>query len=107
MDADQICWVYITAGDVDEARNIGRALVKARLAACINVFPEMESIYRWEGELQQDREVVLIAKTVAERFEALKHKVLELHSYECPCVIAMPVTHGYTPYIHWIREQVA
>jgi len=107
MDANQIVWVYITTGDVAEAQAIGRALVEARLAACVNIFPQMESLYRWEGRLQQDREAVLIAKTVTDRFDSLKNKVLELHSYECPCIIALPVAQGHTAYINWISGQVA
>lgn len=107
MENSNIYVVYITAGDKDEALSIGKVLVESRLAACVNILENMTSLYSWEGRLQEDHEVVLIAKTTADRFVELKTKVAALHSYECPCILGFPVTEGHPPFLDWIREAVA
>ncbi len=94
--------VYMTAGDENEARRIGHALIEARLAACVNVIPGMRSLYRWQGEVQDDREVVIIAKTRESLVDALIAKVKELHSYDCPCVVALPIHAGNPEFLDWI-----
>lgn len=99
--------VYITAGSREEAVRIGRALVEERLAACANVLDGMTSIYRWQGDICEDDETVLIAKTVAERVDALTARVKALHSYDCPCVVALPVGGGNAAFLDWIAEQTA
>ena len=99
-------WVYMTAGSREEARAIGKALVTSRLAACVNIIDGMNSFYFWEGELQDDREVVLIAKTTAERLSQLTERVRAMHSYDCPCIVALPVTGGNPAFLDWIAEQV-
>lgn len=98
--------VYMTSGDKAEARRIGRMLVDGRLAACVNIIDGMESLYRWEGAVQQDREVVLIAKTTAERLPALIEKVRALHSYECPCIVSLPIEDGNPAFLQWIASEV-
>lgn len=98
-------WVYITASDAAEAAKIGRALVEERLAACANVLDGMTSIYRWQGEVCEDPEAVLIAKTVQGRIAALTDRVKALHSYDCPCVVALPVADGNADFLDWIAEQ--
>ncbi len=98
--------VYITTADKTEARKIGMALVESRLAACANIIDRMNSIYRWEGQIQEDQEVVLIAKTTEKNIPALKNKVKAMHSYECPCIVCLPVTDGYDLYFEWVRDQV-
>lgn len=98
--------VYMTAGSREEAETIGRELVDERLAACVNIFTTMNSIYRWQGELQMDAEVVMIAKTTAEKFEKLVEKVKSLHSYDCPCILQFPVTGGHPPFLDWIAAEV-
>ena len=102
----QIYFVYMTAGSKDEARSIGNALVSAKLAACVNIFDNMNSIYMWQGELQDDREVVLIAKTTAERTPALIEKVKALHSYDCPCIVTLPAAGGNPAFLEWIAGEV-
>ncbi|MCG6906329.1 MAG: divalent-cation tolerance protein CutA [Desulfobacteraceae bacterium] len=99
--------VYMTAGDLAEARRIGRTLVEERLAACVNIIDGMRAVYRWEGELQEGQEVVVIAKTVAAKVDALVARVKALHSYECCCVLALPVTAGNPPFLDWIAAEVA
>ncbi len=97
--------IYMTASDADEAKRVGRALVEARLAACVNVLPGMIPIFWWEGRVQEDSEAVLIAKTTAELVEALVAKVRELHSYDCPCVVALPISGGNPDFLDWIRTE--
>ena len=98
--------VYMTAGSRDEARTIGRVLVESRLAACVNILDNMTSLYSWEGRVQEDREVVLIAKTTADRFSALKEKVTAVHSYDCPWILGFQAADGHAPFLDWIRESV-
>ena len=102
----QINFVYMTAGNKDEARNIGKALVSSKLAACVNILDNMNSFYMWDGELQDDNEVVMIAKTTQNRVPDLVQKVKALHSYDCPCIVSLPVTDGNQAFLDWIVEQV-
>ncbi len=96
------CLCYVTAGSRDEALAIGRALVEERLAACANVLDGMMSIYWWQDRLEQAQEAVLIAKTRTELFPALSARVQQLHSYDCPCVVALPIADGNPDYLAWI-----
>lgn len=93
---------YVTAGSRQEALAIGRAIVEERLAACANVLDGMTSIYWWQGALNQAGEAVLILKRRAELVERLSARVRELHSYECPCVVALPIDAGNRQYLDWI-----
>jgi periplasmic divalent cation tolerance protein len=93
----------MTAASKAEARNIGKALVESRLAACVNILDNMQSIYRWEEKIQEDSEVVLIAKTTEARVPRLIDKVKSLHSYDCPCIVSLPVIDGYPPFLDWIK----
>ncbi len=97
--------VYMTAGDRAEAVRIGRVLVEERLAACANVLDGMTSIYRWQGEVYEDGEAVLIAKTTEAQADALTERVKALHSYDCPCVVTLPVAGGNAAFLDWIAEQ--
>ena len=99
-------FVYMTASSNKEAQKIGKALVESRLAACVNILDNMQSIYRWEEKVQQDAEVVLIAKTTESLVSQLIDKVKSLHSYDCPCIVSLPVVNGYQPFLEWIAEEV-
>ena len=101
-----IHFIYMTAGSKAEAQKIGIALVESRLAACVNILDNMQSIYRWEQEIQQDTEVVLIAKTTDSLVSELIEKVKTLHSYDCPCIVSLPILDGYRPFLNWIRDEV-
>lgn len=101
-----IRFVYMTAGSLDEAQRIGRELVSARLAACVNILPQMQSIYVWEGRLQEDAEAVMIAKTTAERAAELMARVKSLHSYSVPCIVSLAVEDGNPPFLEWIAQCV-
>ena len=99
-------FIYMTAGSQEEAARIGRELVSSRLAACVNIIPQMRSIYAWEGRLQEDAEVVMIAKTTAARSAELVAKVKSLHSYAVPCIVALTVEDGYPPFLEWVAASV-
>jgi periplasmic divalent cation tolerance protein len=96
----------MTAGSLEDARHIGRELVSARLAACVNILPQMHSIYVWEGKLNEDAEVVMIAKTTAACVPALMAKVQSLHSYSVPCIVSLAVEDGHPPFLDWIAASV-
>ncbi|HMA85792.1 MAG TPA: divalent-cation tolerance protein CutA [Desulfosalsimonadaceae bacterium] len=99
--------VYMTAGSKDEAFALGKELVANKLAACVNVIDNMQSIFEWEGEVQHDTEVVLIAKTTATRTPELIEMVQNKHSYDCPCVVCLPVSNGNPAFLEWIGESVS
>lgn len=97
--------VLVTTPTTERAAEIARALVEERLAACGNVVPGLRSIYRWEGKVQEDDEALLVLKTTRDRFEALRERVLSLHPYEVPEVIALPVEAGSAPYLSWLAAE--
>jgi periplasmic divalent cation tolerance protein len=99
--------VLITAPSPEKAAAIARALVEERLADCCNIVPGLRSIYRWEEKVQEDAEVLLMAKTERALFERLRERVVALHEYRCPEVIALPVVEGHAPYLEWIHGAVA
>jgi periplasmic divalent cation tolerance protein len=97
--------IYITTSSRDEALRIGRTVVADRLAACANVLPGVTSVYRWQGEVQEDGETALILKTRSDLVERLTARVKELHSYDCPCVVALPIAGGNPDFLQWIAEE--
>ena len=98
---------FITAPDVETGTRIARALVEERLAACVNLVSGIRSIYRWEGSVQEDAEVLLVVKTRADRAGDLVARVSELHPYELPEVVMLPAVGGNPPYLDWVREEAA
>jgi periplasmic divalent cation tolerance protein len=98
-------FVYVTYASDEEAKTIGRALVEARLAACVNILPGTTSLYWWQGRIEEGRETVLIAKTRDALLPALTATVKSLHSYTCPCVVAWPVQAGNADYVRWIEAE--
>jgi periplasmic divalent cation tolerance protein len=94
--------VLSTAGSMEEGERIARALVGERLAACVNLVPGVHSVYRWRGAVQSDAEVLLVIKTVSERFDALRARVRELHSYELPELVCIEPSGGEEEYLAWI-----
>lgn len=99
--------VLSTVGRAEDAERIGRALVERGLAACVNVLPAVTSIYRWKGKVERDEERLLLIKTRAERFPALKQALVSLHPYEVPEVLALSIADGHGPYLDWLDASVA
>lgn len=89
---------------MEEAKRIGRALIEDRLAACVNIFP-IESIYRWEG-IQESSEIGILAKTRADKVREIKARVVELHSYEVPCIVSWEIKEGSKEYLKWIGDSL-
>lgn len=96
--------VLVSCPSAEKAAEIARVLVEERLAACATILPSVRSIYRWEGKVQEDAEALLLAKTEVRRFEDLRQRVLALHPYEVPEVLALPVEAAHRPYLDWIAE---
>jgi len=99
--------VLITAANRDEADRIAEMLVNARLAACVQILPEIQSIYRWQGEVARESEVLLLVKTASGRFDDLVSRVTAIHSYETPEIIALPVAAAAEPYLKWLRGSLS
>lgn len=98
--------VFSTCGNEDDARRIARDLVESHLAACVNILHSVESFYRWQGQVETAQELLLFIKTTAERFPELQQRIIHLHSYETPEIIALPVSAGWDKYLTWIQESV-
>ena len=97
--------VLITAPKEEDAAAMANALVEGRLAACVNIIRQIRSIYRWQGKIEDDQEVLMIAKTRKECFAELVNKVKELHTYSVPELIALPVMDGFEAYLDWLKEE--
>lgn len=100
-EADAIV-VFMTAPNRAEATRLAQMLVKLYLAACVQIMPEIESTYRWQGKVERQAEVLLIAKTVKSKFAELERQVRALHSYETPEIVAVPVVECSVPYLDWL-----
>jgi periplasmic divalent cation tolerance protein len=98
---------FITAPDLETGARIARALVEGHLVACVNLVPGIQSIYRWEGAVEEDAEVLLVVKTRADRAAELVDRVTELHPYDLPEVVMLPVVGGSPAYLDWVREEAA
>jgi periplasmic divalent cation tolerance protein len=98
--------VLSTAGSEEEARKIARHLVEHRLAACVNILPQIQSIYRWQGKVEESREWLLLIKTTAEKFSQVTDAISELHSYDLPECIALSIEDGGARYLEWIEHSI-
>jgi periplasmic divalent cation tolerance protein len=98
--------VFVTAGNMENAENMARTLVEERLAACVNIVPRIRSFYRWEGKIVDDEELLLLIKTRIDLFDPLRERVLALHAYELPEVVALTMEKGHQPYLDWIEGEV-
>ncbi|TAL62633.1 MAG: divalent-cation tolerance protein CutA [Bacteroidetes bacterium] len=98
----KIIFVYIVCQDKPEAKNIGKILLQERMAACVNIFDKMNSMYWWKGKIEEANETVLIAKTTKKQFPKLSKKIKTIHSYEMPCILQIPVTGGNKKYVNWL-----
>jgi periplasmic divalent cation tolerance protein len=98
--------VLMTAGSREEAVRLADILVVARLAACVQILPEIESVYHWKGNVERAAEILLLAKTTEANFAALEAMVRSLHSYETPEIIALPIVAASAPYLEWLTANV-
>jgi periplasmic divalent cation tolerance protein len=103
---DDILVVFVTAGSEAEAEEIARMLLEESLVACANILPAVRSIYRWKGVVEDERETLLILKTERTRLGDVKKRIREIHSYEVPEIIAVPVVGGLRAYLEWVRAEV-
>ena len=102
----EVLIVLCTFPDFEKARQIGAVLVERQVAACINLLPGATSIYRWEGRIEEESEVLGVIKTTAEAYPALEAAILELHPYDTPEVLALPVVRGAEKYLEWLAGQL-
>lgn len=107
MSATDALLVLCTCPDSDTAGSIARTLVEERLAACVNRVPGLTSVYRWQGVIREEGEVLLLIKTTAWRFDALRARLVELHPYEVPEVIALDIAAGHAPYLDWLHAETS
>ena len=105
--SEKFCWVYMTAGSIEEAKSIGQILVVQNLAACVNLFKNMTSIYKWEEKLEESQKIILIAKTRKTLMQQLIETVNRYHSYDCPCILELPIQGGNPDFLSWIKSQTA
>jgi len=99
--------VYTTIDNIQDARRIAKTLVEEQLVACVNIIPAIESIYRWKGKIEEDNELVLIAKTVDDNIKKTISRIKELHSYELPDIIVLPIIGGLKEYLDYIVNETA
>ncbi len=97
--------VLTTLPSAEAAAELAKAVVEEKLAACANLLPAIRSIYRWQGRVQDESEVLVLFKTRQEHFDRLKSRLLELHPYEIPEVLAIPVEQGYQAYLDWLAQE--
>jgi periplasmic divalent cation tolerance protein len=96
--------ILVTVNSQEEGQSIARALVDSRLAACVNIISGLRSIYRWKGKIWDEGEFLLLIKTQMALFEQVEGKIKEIHSYEIPEIISIPITQGFGTYLNWLRE---
>jgi periplasmic divalent cation tolerance protein len=101
------CLVLSTVASREDGERLARILVGRRVAACVNVLPGVTSFYRWEGNVQREEERLLVIKTRTDRFDELRSALVELHPYDVPEVIALPITAGHGPYLSWLDESLS
>lgn len=104
---ETINMLYITCGSQEEAESIASVLIEERLVACANILPGATSLYMWNQEVTRATETILIAKTTTRRVGETRLRILELHSYDCPCVISLPVSGVNSEYAEWIEKSVS
>ena len=102
---EALCLVYMTAGSIEESKDLSRILLKKNLVACVNLLENMTSIYKWKGELEEGCEVVMIAKTRKSLMPQLIEAVTKHHNYQCPCILELPIEGGNPEFLQWIETE--
>jgi len=106
VDKSENCLVYVTVKDEDEGRFIAQKVVEKRLAACANLYPQIKSIFNYQNKIQTQDEAVLIFKTTAHAYYKLERFIIEIHSYDDPCVLKLPIESGAVNFMSWIKNTV-
>ena len=106
MNSKKFYWVYATGPNKEEALRMAHILIKEKQAACVNVFPKGVSVYQWEGKIQEEDEIYFVLKTTAEKLTSLQARLVELHPYSCPCVVALPIQSGNPDFLDWVEKQL-
>ena len=96
--------VFVTTSGQEEATRVAKCLVDGGLVECANIIPQIRSLFRWEGAVADEGESLIVLKTQSSRFEELESKIKEIHSYDVPEIIALPIVHGSSDYLSWVRE---
>ena len=105
--ASEAIVVFMTAANGEEAARLADMLVGSHLAACVQILPEIESMYRWQGKIERQQEILLLAKSTSDKFEELEREVRALHSYETPEIVAVSLTDVSKPYLKWLIQSVS
>ena len=101
----KIYLIYITAQNYSEAKKISTLLIKERYVACVNIIKSVDSIYRWKGKIINTKESVIIAKTDKKTISKLIKKIKLIHSYDCPCIVAVPIVNGNNDFLKWVKSE--
>ena len=104
---DQVLLVLTNLPDADSAQSLARLLVHSRLAACVNLMPGVQSVYRWQGAIEQANEITLLIKTTRSHYAQLQQAIITHHPYDVPEVIALPVSDGHPTYLHWVASETS
>lgn len=104
-DQSNVLVVLVTAATEEEAAKISEVAVKSHYAACATTIPAVRSVYWWQGKLMNEQESIVLLKTTVDRFEHLQQAIRSVHSYQVPEIIAVPVAHGFSPYLEWVRHE--
>ncbi len=104
---DQALLVLTNVPDLECAQLVARTLIESRVAACVNLLPAVQSMYRWQGQIEEATEVTLLIKTTSQHYDSVQQAIVKLHPYNVPEIIATPIVAGYTPYLHWIDTETA
>ena len=107
LNKNQNCFVYVTVKDEDEGLFIAQKVVEKRLVACANLYPQIKSVFNYQNQIQIQDEAVLIFKTTAQAYDKLESFIIEIHSYDDPCILKLPIEGGAADFMSWIRDSVA
>lgn len=98
--------IYITTSGEEESKKIAKILLEERIAACANIIPSMKSFYWWEGEIEEDKESILLLKTRSDKLDTLIRRVKDIHSYDIPCILEISIQNGSDDYLKWLEESL-
>ena len=104
-DEKMVAAIYSTTGNMEDAKKIAHSLVEEKLVACVNIIPKIESVYRWQGKIEEDSECVLIAKTTDKNVDKTIQRIKELHPYDLPDIIVLPIIGGLKEYLNYVKDE--